>query len=293
MSLSVVLLVIGSALAHATWNAILKRSKDPENAIFAMMAVASAVGLIVAFALRMTMPTPKVLAWILASGLLEAAYFVALARALSRAPLGSVYTVVRGGALLLVWPVSVVFLKETITMERGFGTALVMLGLASTSLAERKKTQAAVSAVEEADAKKVRSGLVVAAVCALFVAGYHLAYKLALSNGGRPEAVNSLSLTFAVIVNLILLKPSRRPLAVRAFRDEPVRTVIGGVLGSVGFLIFLFAMKDAGAGIVLTLRNTSILFAQVLGFALGERPKRLGIIGAVLVTVGAVFLSRG
>src|SRR5688572_5498010 len=121
MSISVVLLVLGSALAHATWNAILKRSKDPENAIFPMMAVASAVALIVAFALRMTMPTPKVLAWILASGLLEAGYFVALARALSRAPLGSVYTVVRGGALLLVWPVSIVLLNETITIARAIG----------------------------------------------------------------------------------------------------------------------------------------------------------------------------
>lgn len=288
------LLVIGSALAHATWNAILKRSRDPENAIFAMMAVAAAVGLIVAFALRMTMPAPRVLAWILASGLLEAAYFVALARALARAPLGSVYTVVRGGALLLVWPLSVIFLSETITAPRAIGTALVMLGLVSTSFAERRPSDAVgATPAEVADAKKVRSGLVVAAVCAVFVAGYHLAYKLALSSGGRPEAVNSLSLTFAVLVNLSVLKPNRRPLVMRALRDEPVRTVIGGVLGSVGFLIFLFAMKDAGAGIVLTLRNTSILFAQVLGVALGERPKRLGVVGAVLVTAGAVMLSRG
>ncbi len=50
-------------------------------------------------------------------------------------------------------------------------------------------------------------------------------------------------------------------------------------------------MKDEGAGVVLTLRNTSILFALVMAFALGERPRRLGVVGAVLVTVGAVLLA--
>ena len=64
------------------------------------------------------------------------------------------------------------------------------------------------------------------------------------------------------------------------------------MLASVGFLVFLYAMKKEGAGVVLTLRNTSILFAQVFGFIMGDRPKRLGIIGALLVFAGAVLLAR-
>jgi len=289
MSLSVVLLVLASALAHATWNAILKRTKDPENAIVGMMGVAALVGLVIAFFLRMKMPEPKVLGLIFASGVLEAGYFIALARALSRAPLSSVYTVVRGGALLLVWPVSVSLLGEKVTVERIAGTVLVMIGLAATSFADRSSNAAVVTE----ESQKIRSGLIVAAVCAFFVGGYHLAYKLALSSGGAPEAVNSLSLSFAVMINLILLKSDRRPLVLRAMRAEPLKTLLGGVLGAVGFLIFLFAMKNEGAGVVLTLRNVSILFAQAMGFLLGERPKRLSLIGAALVTIGAVLLSRG
>lgn len=285
MTLAVVLLVVGSALAHATWNALLKRSRDPENTIIAMMSVAAAVGSIIALALRTPVPEPKALGWILASGLLEAGYFVTLSRALSRAPLGRVYTIVRGGALVVVWPISMLVLGEAMSVGRAIGTALVVAGLAATGLGDR-------SAAAPDDARVVRSGLVVAAVCALFVGGYHLAYKLALSNGGRPEAVNGLSLTTAVLLNLVALKSSRRALVLRSFREEPVRVAVGGVLGSVGFLVFLFAMKSAGAGVVLTLRNVSILFAQGLGFALGERPKRLVLIGAALVTLGAVLLTR-
>ena len=275
MTVAVVLLVLGSALAHATWNALLKRSRDPENTIVAMMGVAAAVGSVIALALRTPIPAPKALGWILASGVLEAGYFVTLSRALSRAPLGRVYTIVRGGALVVVWPISMLVLGESMTF-----------GLAATGFADGSPT------VKPEDHGVVRSGLVVAAVCALFVGGYHLAYKLALSNGGRPEAVNGLSLSTAVLLNLVALTSSRRALVLRSFRQEPVRVAVGGVLGSVGFLVFLFAMKSAGAGVVLTLRNVSILFAQGLGIALGERPRRLVLIGAALVTMGAVLLTR-
>lgn len=283
MPVSVVLLVIGSALAHAAWNAILKRCKNPEHAVVSMMSVAAACGVFFAMVLRVPAPSPRSLAWILAAGILEAGYFVTLARALSRAPLGSVYTVVRGGALVVVWPVSIVLLGEPVSLIRALGTLLVALGLGATGAGERKP---AVSPAREG-----RSGIAVAAVCALFVGGYHLAYKLALSTGGRPETVVSISLSTASILNLVALG-SRRKHSFAALREEPVRIVIGGILASVGFLVFLSAMKDAGAGIVLTLRNTSILFAQVLSFAQGERPRRLAVAGAALVTVGAILLAR-
>jgi drug/metabolite transporter (DMT)-like permease len=323
MSATVVLLVIASALAHATWNALLKRSSDPENSIAAMMTAGSAISIAIALGLRV--PAPPILgtAWCLVAGLLEAGYFVTLARALSRAPLGSVYTIVRGGALVIVWPVSVIVLGEHVSLGRAAGTVLVVLGLAATGFSERAKTW---TRVGEADARwgwvgsphwlgrspktanatkpvadtgkraprsqgRGRSGLAVAAFCALFVGGYHLAYKLGLSSGARPEAVNAISLSTGSLLNLAMLGRSRRPLVIAAVRRDGIRILIGGILGSLGFLLFLSAMKNAGAGVVLTLRNTSILFAQVLAFALGERPRRLGIIGAALVVGGAVLLA--
>ena len=51
-------------------------------------------------------PALRSVAWCLAAGTLEAGYFATLARALTRAPLGPVYTIVRG-ALVVAWPISV------------------------------------------------------------------------------------------------------------------------------------------------------------------------------------------
>ncbi|MBX3207794.1 MAG: EamA family transporter [Labilithrix sp.] len=301
MPVSIVLLVVASALAHASWNAILKRCREPEHAVVGMMFLAAVCGVICAVALRMPVPPLTSLGWCVAAGVLEAAYFVTLARALSRAPLASVYTVVRGGALVVVWPISVLALGEAVTVTRAIGTLLVVLGLVATGASQRTPALDAPNPGADAsaagnegsgDAKSgVRSGIAVAALSAVFVGGYHLAYKLALSTGGGPEAVVSISLSTASILNLAALG-SRRARVFAAARVQPAKIVVGGLLASFGFLVFLSAMKDAGAGVVLTLRNTSILFAQVLAFALGERPRRLGVVGAGLVTSGAILLAR-
>jgi uncharacterized membrane protein len=129
-------------------------------------------------------------------------------------------------------------------------------------------------------------------VCALFVGGYHITYKLALASGGRAEATVALSLSVASVINVVACIHGRGgALAIQALRAQPGRAIVCGVLANVGFLLFLIAMRDAGAGLVLTLRNTSILFAQMFAIVLGERPGRLGIVGAALVTAGAVLLA--
>jgi uncharacterized membrane protein len=52
------------------------------------------------------------------------------------------------------------------------------------------------------------------------------------------------------------------------------------------------ALVSGGAGFVITLRNTSVLFATGLAFAIGERPRRTQVIGAVLVAGGAIAMAR-
>jgi drug/metabolite transporter (DMT)-like permease len=282
---SVALLVLASALLHAVWNAILKRRRDPEHAVFGVMFAAAAGAGLVALVRGAPAPPGTSLIWCFVSGVLEAGYFLTLARALTRAPLGPVYTTVRGGALIVVWPISVLWLGEQVTWITGLGTLLVLGGLTATGVAETPP-----AAVRQDGVLLRRLGWAV--VCALFVGGYHLSYKVALAAGGEPEVVVAISLSTASLVSVLTLGRERRRRAIEAAAGDPLGVVSAGALATLAFVIFLVGMAGAGAGAVFTLRNTSILFAQVVGFALGERPKRLSVIGAVLVTGGAVLLAR-
>jgi drug/metabolite transporter (DMT)-like permease len=288
MDVATALLVLGSALLHALWNALLKRTRAPEDAVVGVVLVSAASAVTLALATRAPLPGATSIAWCVLSGVLEAFYFVTLARALARAPLGPVYTTVRGGALVVVWPIAIALLGERMTAPIAAGTFLVAVGLVATGAAETPRGRDA----EAEGAEPLLRRLGWAAVCALFVGGYQIAYKLALAAGGAPAAVVAISIGSASMANVAALGRARATRAWAAGRFEPVRIGVAGVLTTLGFAMFLVAMTRAGAGVVVTLRNTSILFAQILAFAMGERPKRLGLVGAALVTVGAVLLSR-
>jgi uncharacterized membrane protein len=77
------------------------------------------------------------------------------------------------------------------------------------------------------------------------------------------------------------------PLVRRRWR----RLAVMGLLCSASFLILLEALTRGGAGYVLTLRNTSVLFAVVMGWRIGEQPQRAEVAGAALVAAGAALMA--
>jgi uncharacterized membrane protein len=64
-----------------------------------------------------------------------------------------------------------------------------------------------------------------------------------------------------------------------------------GLVCGGSFLILMEALASGGAGFVLTLRNTSVLFAVILAFVIRERPRRVEVIGAILVAAGAILMA--
>jgi drug/metabolite transporter (DMT)-like permease len=285
VDLEVALLVLASAFLHASWNAILKRQPDPERAVAAVLVIAVLNSAIIAAWSAPHVPPARVVAWSLAAGMFEAGYFVTLGRALARAPLGAVYTIARGGALLAVWPISVLWLGERVTAPALVGTALVGGGLAAVGLGDGETRR------NNGGRPTFRRGVGWAIACALFITGYHLCYKRALAADGVPTVVVTVSLGTAMAVNMTRTGWTGIRRAGEAFAKHPMQVVLTGLLATASFVLFLNALSHAGAGVALALRNTSVLFAQVLAIAIGERPRAVQVGGAVLVAVGAVALA--
>lgn len=283
LSYATALLVLASAALHAVWNAMLKRTRDPEDAVTAVLLVSAAASAVTALVLAPSAPPRSSIGWCVVSGLLEAFYFVTLARALSRAPLGPVYTTVRGGSLVVVWPVSVALLGERLSLPVAVGTLLVVLGLVLTGSSE--------TAGARGDDRPLLARLGWAFVCAAFVGAYQLAYKVALVRGGHPASVVAVSLGTASVALTIARGRAHARRAWAATRAEPGKVFAGGVLASAGFTVFLLALRHGGAGKLVTLRNTSILFAQIIAVIGGDRPRRLAVVGALVVTAGAALLA--
>lgn len=273
-----VLLILGSAFLHALWNAILKKEKDARLASGGVIAIAGAVATAAAiFAPAPAFSRQAGMAWAAAAGICEAGYFATLSTALLRAPLGLAYSVARGGAIIAVWPVSIAFLDEPVTAASLVGAGLVTLGILALGAEGRRQT--------------VGRGLIWAGFCAAFIAGYHLCYKCALEQGAEPRALFSVSFLVSLPIYLFYLGRPRVLELWPLLKTRMLQLGAAGIICAGSFLLLLWALTLAGAGAVLTLRNTSVLFAQGLAFAMGERIHARQIGGAMLVALGAIIIG--
>ncbi|MFL5343775.1 MAG: EamA family transporter [Hyalangium sp.] len=272
-------LVLLSAFLHALWNALLKRQEDPEAGVVSVITVAVVLGGLWALGLRgEAFPTRSGWAWGLCAGAWEGVYLFSLARSLRYAPLGLAYTVARGGALLLVWPVSVLWLGEALTPLTVAGAGVLGAGLVVTGLVRPRGSAA--------------RGIAWAGVSAVCIAGYHVAYKKALGAGAQPPALFALALSVALpLLLLTRMRGGRQGAVLQQVRRSPLLVLATGGLCTLSFALLLTALAHVGAGAVLTLRNTSIAFALGLAVLQGERPGRRQVSGAVLVMAGAVLLG--
>lgn len=276
-----VVLVLVSAFFHALWNALLRVEPDKDRGLVGAIACAALFACVIAGVRwglgEAPFATTESVLWTLLAGGFEAVYFATLARALDAGPLGAVYTISRGGAVLVVWPLSIALFHEVVTAHSAGGSALVLAGLVLCG-----------AGAHGVRGTGDRSGVWWAAVCAVSIAGYHLAYKAALESGGASSATFAVSLSLSAAISIA--RVDRRGLATLV-RARWHRIVMMGIVCGGSFLILMEALALGGSGYVLTLRNTSVLFAAGLAFAIGERPAHAEIAGAALVAGGAVLMA--
>jgi len=276
--LAALVLAFASAVIHALWNVLLKRSRDLDTAsagvFLVAMVTAGGASLLVP---GRAFPDSPALVWGLAAGVCEGGYFIGLVRSLERAPLGWSYSWMRGSSIVLVWPASVLLLDESFRWASLVCILCVCVGLALLGLAS--------------DRARSPWALPWALFTGGCIAAFNLFYKLALVHGAQPLALFSLSMAVGLPIqaSLRILRHGRR--SFRILPERPGLVLVAGLLCTLGFALFLVALSRTGTGAVTTIRNTSVAFTMVFSLALGERPGLKQWLGAGLVTLGAAGLG--
>jgi drug/metabolite transporter (DMT)-like permease len=289
----IIALVLLSALLHATWNALLRLERDKDRALIAAIVVATLFAATVAGVRWSLGAVPFAslagVGFTVLAGGFEALYFMTLARAMERGRLGVVYTVSRGGAVLVVWPLSIAMFAEVPTAPAMAGSAIVLAGLALSGLGGGRA--AATERAGGTDQGNRRGAVGWAIACAVSIAGYHLAYKAALREATNPSACFALSLGVSAAINGSRLASGGRQAIGAVIRSRWPRLVVMGLVCGGSFLILMEALAIGGSGYVLTLRNSSVLFAVAMAWMIGERPTRAELAGASLVAAGAALMT--
>ena len=107
----------------------------------------------------------------------------------------------------------------------------------------------------------------------------------------QPLLLFTIALSISVPIFVMVSRRSPSLLIRFESKSEMFLGLTGGVICGTSFLIFLFGLRDAGPGPAISLRNTSIVFAQGYAWLLGERPSPIQWLGIALISLGAVVLT--
>jgi drug/metabolite transporter (DMT)-like permease len=264
VSTAAFLLVLGSAVLHASWNLLIKASGD-------RLVTAAGQVLLGALAFSPVLLWTGIpwgaMHWVALSAVIHLLYGLSLVAAYDRGDLSAVYPVARGTAPALVTAGGILLLGDELAAGGVAAIVLIVAGIVTIGLSG------------------TRHGIGWAIVTGLFITTYTLVDGHAVR--GLDGALGYSATLF--IGNAILY--SATALAVRgrvgiraAVRRDWWRQLVGGSASVLAYTLVLAAARIAPLGLVSAVRETSVVIGALGGWLLlGESlgPRRLTAAAAI------------
>ncbi|WP_277184531.1 DMT family transporter [Caballeronia sp. BR00000012568055] len=267
-------LVLFAALLHASWNAMLHGNADRFLSL-TWMSICIAIVSIVAIPF---LPMPHAGAWpcIVASGLVHIVYNMALVRAYQSGDLGETYPIARGSSPMLVAIGAALFAREHPGVLPIVGIVLVSCGIMSLALQ--------------------RGNVSKKSAIAAFVTGATIAVYTVIDGIGVRESGNAIAYTawmFAFYLLMpVLFIAMRGPKALRAPSPVVVQNALGGLVSIAAYGIVIWAMQYGAMGAVSALRETSVVFAALIGrMFLNEQLSARRLLSCCVIALGAICIG--
>ena len=286
MSLLVLALVGGAAIAHATWNVAIKRAGTSGPGLLWLSFIVGTV-VFLPFGVWSLLDSGVDLAnWLglaVVRGALQIVYFFLLQRGYRNADVSVVYPLARGTGPLLTVLFAMILFGERPGPIALAGAGLVIAGVVVTGLAGGRSGSA-----------DNRAGILYGLAIGILIAVYTLWDSAAVTVGGMPAVGlywGSVLFQFLLLAPAGLRSPAR---LVATARGHWATILIVGVLAPLAYIIVLIAFQLAPVSIVAPAREVSVVLVGLAGWLFFHEPhpaRRL--VGAGIVLAGIALLAVG
>jgi drug/metabolite transporter (DMT)-like permease len=279
MDAHVFFLVLAAALFHAAWNAGLKVRVNPAVAITLISVVAGIAALpLLPF---VGLPAPASWPYIGASLILHLGYYIALAEAYRTGDLTQVYPIARGTAPLMTALGTALLLGEHIGAVAWSGIVLLAAGVMLLSVPR-------IQTLARFDGRAVRFAFATAGTIAAYTLVDGTGARLSGNSHGYAAMLFVLDGVMMSVYGLVRQRSEMAP----AIRTAWGLAIGGGLLSLLSYWIAIWAMSVAPIALVAAVRETSVLFAALLGVALLKEPVVAARMVAAVLVVGGLLLIR-
>jgi drug/metabolite transporter (DMT)-like permease len=281
LSVEITLAVLLAALLHASWNAMIKGGND---VLLDTSTIVAGAGL-VAVPFLFVVPVPAQASWpyIFGSVVVHLAYYFLMVNAYRTGELSLVYPLMRGVAPLITALLGIVWLREFPGPISWLGMLMISIGVIALALRPTGNAPVLIG-----HGRAVRFALGNAAVIAVYTIIDGTGARLA---GDAWAYIVWLFVLDAIPFSIYMLVTRKREFAA-ALIERRWHGLVGGALSAGAYAISVWAMTKAPVALVASLRETSVLFATLIGARLlKERLTLRRWAGVVAVVVGVVALK--
>jgi drug/metabolite transporter (DMT)-like permease len=284
LSSGVLAAVLGAAVLHALWNSLVKSASDK----FLSSAVVALWCGVVAIVAALVLPRPAgaAMPFIIASALIHIVYFILVGQLYRTADLSVAYPIMRGLAPLIAAIIALMALGEAPGPIASLGVAALVTGVL------------AMGASGFAHGRINRPTILVALANSAVIAIYSVidgqGARLSGAGASFAFAYNSWADALTALSYLPIILFLRGRAVVATFAGDWRRGLIGGLAAFLGYAIVIWAMTRAPIAAVAALRETSVVFAALIGVvALGEPFHAQRAVAVVVILAGIILLRFG
>lgn len=279
MSTITFLLVILSALLHASWNFVAKKYAGNYSIIYLSFLFSSIVtGLISIPFLGDVELNPTLITLLIATGIFHAVYGFVLTFTYKNGDISTLYPILRGtgigGAVLL----SLVILRESLSPVSGLGVLVVISGIAILSYRRNRKATSA-------------KGVFLAFLCGGLIMSYTIFDKVLVTDI-HPMVVLAASQIISVLMFLPYVMMKRRQELKLTLKTLMKPVLFISIIATCSYFIILYVMQIAPVSRIVAVREASVVFGALTGYIiLKEDFSKTRLVGVVLVMLGIILVK--
>ena len=282
-------LILASALMHALWNLLVKRSQDKTVFIWWMFVTSGGL-MTLALPIAGTFPplSLRVVGLAAVGALCFMLYHLFAGRAYRTGDLSLIYPLAQTAMFWVpIW--GVLILDEKVSGLGMAGIGLILFGAYSIQL----------RALAWSEVVRPFRNLRDPAVLAALAAGFIYSVGAVIDKTGvmiyPPFHFTALLVDFMLLfMTMNILRPKYRGRVMAEFRNSRLLVILAGPVIMASFLSFRYGLQMAPMSYAVPVRQVSLLIGVLIGvFFLGEACGRIRFIAALLILGGAALIRLG
>jgi len=267
-------IILFAALCHASWSAIVKKSRNS----LAIMAFTSIIEIIVFLPLVFFVPFPTINIWyfLIATTVLHGFYRYSVIVSYNYGDLSFVYPIARGGSCLIIGVISLFLISSDISFFGIIGILITCLGLFMISLISTNKFN--------------QKGFLLAILTASLIATYTI-----IDGSGVRNTENAFTYIFWMLLLNGIPMLIYAIISKNGFRKKNTYSLIegisAGVLAILGYGLVVWSMQFIEIAYVSSIREISIVLATIISlYLLKEKAATKRIIPSILIVTGVTLV---